>query len=200
MEALLCGAIIGIETPQDCSQAGKTIILLAGTMQAEHSGVVKGIKPFDSNKCSEGCVHVRSLQVSVRILGGLMALGYEIGTMLKRSSEVYADETVTVKLDDIEGMDRQYVQIQGKDRAAVAEVGRRLGLEDTYIARSYIEQVSARLARAIRQEAVRRLLFRRPLSSQSIPPSPFSAIPERLSKVCCSQSCSPAFRRFPSIW
>jgi hypothetical protein len=95
------------------------------------------------------------LQVSVRILGGLMALGYEIGTMLKRSSQVYADETVTVKLDDIEGMDRQYVQIQGKDRAAVGEVGRRLGLEDTYIARSYIEQVSARLARAHRQDAVR---------------------------------------------
>ncbi|EIE18178.1 hypothetical protein COCSUDRAFT_49381 [Coccomyxa subellipsoidea C-169] len=82
-----------------------------------------------------------TFEVSVRILGGLMALGYEIGTMLKRSSEVYADETVTVKLDDIEGMDRQYVQIQGKDRAAVAEVGRRLGLEDTYIARSYIEQL-----------------------------------------------------------
>lgn len=70
-----------------------------------------------------------------------MALGYEIGTMLKRSSQVWADDTVTVKLDDIEGMDRQYVQIQGKDRAAVADVGRRLGLEDTYIARSYIEQV-----------------------------------------------------------
>lgn len=80
-------------------------------------------------------------KVSVRILGGLMALGYEIGTMLKRSSQVWADDTVTVKLDDIEGMDRQYVQIQGKDRAAVADVGRRLGLEDTYIARSYIEQV-----------------------------------------------------------
>ncbi|KAK9917284.1 hypothetical protein WJX75_002761 [Coccomyxa subellipsoidea] len=82
-----------------------------------------------------------TFEVSVRILGGLMALGYEIGTMLKRSSQVYADETVTVKLDDIEGMDRQYVQIQGKDRAAVGEVGRRLGLEDTYIARSYIEQL-----------------------------------------------------------
>ncbi|CAL8463321.1 g2855 [Coccomyxa elongata] len=82
-----------------------------------------------------------TFEVSVRILGGLMALGYEIGTMLKRSSQVWADDTVTVKLDDIEGMDRQYVQIQGKDRAAVADVGRRLGLEDTYIARSYIEQL-----------------------------------------------------------
>lgn len=85
------------------------------------------------------------MQVSVRILGGLMALGYEIGTMLKRSSQVYFDETLTIKIDEIEGMDRQYVQIQGKDRAAVGEAGRRLGLEGTYIARSYIEQVKARL-------------------------------------------------------
>ena len=81
------------------------------------------------------------LQVSVRILGGLMALGYEIGTMLKRSSSVFSDEQLTIKLDDIEGMDKQFVQIQGKDRKQVAAAGKALGLEGTYIARSYIEQV-----------------------------------------------------------
>ena len=82
-----------------------------------------------------------SLQVSVRILGGLMALGYEIGTMLRRSSSVYSDEQLTIKLDDIEGMDKQFVQIQGKDRKQVAAAGKALGLDGTYIARSYIEQV-----------------------------------------------------------
>ena len=81
------------------------------------------------------------LQVSVRILGGLMALGYEIGTMLKRTSSVYSDEQLTIKLDDIEGMDKQYVQIQGKDRKQVEAAGKALGLDGTYIARSYIEQV-----------------------------------------------------------
>lgn len=35
------------------------------------------------------------------------------------------------------------MQIQGKDRAAVAEAGRKLGLDGTYIARSYIEQVTS---------------------------------------------------------
>ncbi len=77
----------------------------------------------------------------MRILGGLMALGYEIGTMLKRTSSVFSDEQLTIKLDDIEGMDKQYVQIQGKDRKQVAAAGKALGLEGTYIARSYIEQV-----------------------------------------------------------
>lgn len=32
-------------------------------------------------------------------------------------------------------------QIQGKNREQVAEAGRKLGLEGTYIARSYIEQI-----------------------------------------------------------
>ena len=77
----------------------------------------------------------------MRILGGLMALGYEIGTMLKRSSSVFSDEQLTIKLDDIEGMDKQFVQIQGKDRKQVAAIGKALGLDGTYIARSYIEQV-----------------------------------------------------------
>ncbi len=81
----------------------------------------------------------------MRILGGLMALGYEIGTMLRRSSSVYSDEQLTIKLDDIEGMDKQFVQIQGKDRNQVAAAGKALGLDGTYIARSYIEQVCWRL-------------------------------------------------------
>jgi hypothetical protein len=51
-----------------------------------------------------------ALQVSVRILGGLMALGYEIGTIMKRTSTVYSDDCLTVKLDDIEGMGRQFIQ------------------------------------------------------------------------------------------
>lgn len=35
------------------------------------------------------------------------------------------------------------VQVQGKDRVSVAEAGRRLGLDGTYIPRSYIEQVNS---------------------------------------------------------
>ena len=34
-----------------------------------------------------------------------------------------------------------YLQIQGKNREQVAEAGRKLGLDGTYIARSYIEQI-----------------------------------------------------------
>ncbi|PSC70801.1 DNA topoisomerase I [Micractinium conductrix] len=82
-----------------------------------------------------------TFEVPVRILGGLMALGYEIGSIMRRTSEVYADSDVQVKFDHIEGMDTVYVQIHGKEREAVEEVGKRLGLEGSYIPHSYIELV-----------------------------------------------------------
>ncbi len=82
-----------------------------------------------------------TFEVPVRILGGLMALGYEIGTIMQRTSKTYfkTEDKLTVKVDHIVGVDRQFVQIQGKDRNKVAEMGRALGLEDTYYPHSYIE-------------------------------------------------------------
>jgi len=80
-------------------------------------------------------------EVGVRILGGLMALGYEVGAIMKRRSREWSDELLSVKIDWIEGLDRSFTQIQGKVRAAVVEAGSKLGLDGTYIPHSYIEQV-----------------------------------------------------------
>lgn len=33
------------------------------------------------------------------------------GTIMKRTSTVYRDDHLTIKLDDIEGMDRRFVQV-----------------------------------------------------------------------------------------
>lgn len=42
-----------------------------------------------------------------------MALGYEIGTIMKRCSTVWkCPDKFTIKFDDIEGMPSTYVQIQ----------------------------------------------------------------------------------------
>lgn len=49
--------------------------------------------------------------VSVRLLGGLMALGYTIATILKRSSHILSDDGVCVKLDWLEQLNRHYVQV-----------------------------------------------------------------------------------------
>jgi len=52
-----------------------------------------------------------TFEVSVRLLGGLMALGYTIATILKRNSHVFSDDRVCVKLDWLEQLNRHYVQV-----------------------------------------------------------------------------------------
>lgn len=82
-----------------------------------------------------------TFEVSVRLLGGLMALGYTITTILKRISHVFSDDGVIVKLDKLEQLHRKYMQVQGNERTRVAEVASKLGLDGSYIPHSYIEQI-----------------------------------------------------------
>lgn len=82
-----------------------------------------------------------TFEVSVRLLGGLMALGYTIATILKRSSHVFSDDRVCVKTDWLEQLNRKYVQVQGKDRLCVKFIAEQLGLDGSYIPRTYIEQI-----------------------------------------------------------
>ncbi|KAL9681671.1 hypothetical protein QQ045_013458 [Rhodiola kirilowii] len=57
-----------------------------------------------------------TFEVSVCLLGGLMALGYSIATILKRSSQVFSEEKVCVKIDWLEQLNRQYIQIAALTR------------------------------------------------------------------------------------
>lgn len=52
-----------------------------------------------------------TFEVSVRLLGGLMALGYTIAAILKRSSHVFCDDKVCVKIDWLEQLNRHYCQV-----------------------------------------------------------------------------------------
>ncbi|KAL2904828.1 Inorganic pyrophosphatase TTM2 [Bienertia sinuspersici] len=85
-----------------------------------------------------------------------MALGYTIAAILKRNSHVFSDGRVTVKIDWLEQLSRQYIQwhpemiwhhvsygtrVQGRDRLQVRSVAEQLGLEGSYIPRTYIEQI-----------------------------------------------------------
>ncbi|XP_065860647.1 inorganic pyrophosphatase TTM1 isoform X2 [Euphorbia lathyris] len=82
-----------------------------------------------------------TFEVSVRLLGGLMALGYTIATILKRKSHVFSDSRVCVKTDWLEQLNRQYVQVQGRDRLYVKYVAEQLDLDGSYVPRTYIEQI-----------------------------------------------------------
>ncbi|KAK9116283.1 hypothetical protein Sjap_015230 [Stephania japonica] len=82
-----------------------------------------------------------TFEVSVRLLGGLMTLGYTIAAILKRSSHIFSDYKVTVKIDWLEQLNRHYVQVQGKDRLGIKFIADQLCLEGSYIPRTYIEQI-----------------------------------------------------------
>ncbi|RVW17089.1 Uridine-cytidine kinase C [Vitis vinifera] len=51
-----------------------------------------------------------TFEVSVRLLGGLMALGYTIAAILKRTSHCFFDDKVCIKTDWLEQLNRRYVQ------------------------------------------------------------------------------------------
>jgi uridine kinase len=82
-------------------------------------------------------------EVSVRVLGGLMALGYETWCVMRRHSKLFADSNLQVKLVDIDGMGRTFVQVQGSDRQKVAELGSALGVEGRYLSSAYIDLARA---------------------------------------------------------
>ncbi|KAF5185174.1 Inorganic pyrophosphatase ttm2 [Thalictrum thalictroides] len=82
-----------------------------------------------------------TFEVSVRLLGGLMALGYTIATILKRNSHVFFNDRVCVKIDSLEQLNRRYVQVQGRDRLHVKFIAEELGLEGSYVPRTYIQQI-----------------------------------------------------------
>ncbi|KAL5544840.1 hypothetical protein UlMin_008624 [Ulmus minor] len=82
-----------------------------------------------------------TFEVSVRLLGGLMALGYTIASILKRKSHIFRDDKVCVKTDWLEQLNRQYVQVQGRDRTFVKYVAEQLDLDGSYVPRTYIEQI-----------------------------------------------------------
>ncbi|KAK4426908.1 Inorganic pyrophosphatase TTM1 [Sesamum alatum] len=82
-----------------------------------------------------------TFEVSVRLLGGLMALGYTIASILKRNSHVFSNDKICVKTDWLEQLNRKYVQVQGRDRLYVKYVAEELGLDGSYVPRTYIEQI-----------------------------------------------------------
>lgn len=128
-----------------------------------------------------------SFEVSVKVLGGLMALGYEIGALMKRKSVSYSDADITIKFDAIDKLG-SFVQIQGKDRNKVAEAGKALGLDGTYLATSYIEQVQLeKLTSELRhpgnlsQHFGDYLFGSRPIPAADFPASRGMSLPTRLS-------------------
>lgn len=79
--------------------------------------------------------------VSVKILSGLMALGYQIGAIIHRKSTIFKDDRVKISFDTLEELGETYMQVKGLDRLQVADVMQQLtnSNEKAYIPLSYID-------------------------------------------------------------
>jgi uridine kinase len=86
--------------------------------------------------------------VNVSILGGLMALGYQVGAIIHRESlEFKLAPDVVLSIDTIEELGQTFVQIKSKDRQAAQQAATTLGLEGSYVPASYIELYQQKLAK-----------------------------------------------------
>ncbi|EGC33448.1 uridine kinase [Dictyostelium purpureum] len=77
--------------------------------------------------------------VGVNMLGGLMSLGYQMVAIIHRKSTIFKDGKIIISYDELEELGQTYVQIKGFDANSVQDAGKKLGLEDNYIQKSYIE-------------------------------------------------------------
>mmetsp|Transcript_3424 Transcript_3424/g.8521 ORF Transcript_3424/g.8521 Transcript_3424/m.8521 type:complete len:699 (+) Transcript_3424:98-2194(+) len=82
-----------------------------------------------------------SFEVNVRILGGLLALGYSIYLIMQRKSVTVGNEKIQLKWDNVVGLGSNFIQIQGKSRCEILDISQKLGLQDSLIPYPYIEQV-----------------------------------------------------------
>lgn len=107
---------------------------------------------------SDGAVLIApsiAFDVPVRTLGGLLTLGYSLGCILKRSTEVLQCGALAAKWDDIPQIAQNFFQIEGRDRAAVEAAAAALDLQSSLVPRSYIELVQlGRLARECLQPSL----------------------------------------------
>ncbi|CAI7831888.1 unnamed protein product, partial [Closterium sp. NIES-53] len=123
-----------------------------------------------------------TFEVSVRLLGGLMALGYEMAHILRRESRVFRDKQqhVVVKVDRLEQIKKTFMQVQGKDRKKVREIAAQLGMEGRYSPRLYIEEIQlhnlTEEVQALSAESVLKERFR--VADHLLPsPSPMGGAP-----------------------
>ena len=80
-----------------------------------------------------------------------MALGYEVGAILKRRGREWSDDLLTIKVDWIESLDRAYVQFNQISRRR-GEAGEKLGLELRTFQQFYRASANGKLTLELREQ------------------------------------------------
>jgi len=92
------------------------------------------------NEMMNSVVNIRPqlyFEISVKTLGGLLSLGYQIGAVIDRETTViYDKDAVQITIEKIMGGD--YVQIKGKDRNKVIKFAEELKMSEHHIPQSFL--------------------------------------------------------------
>ena len=85
-------------------------------------------------------VYLPLTQTHTFFLSTAQALGYKIGAIINRSSTTFQGKAgVSVSFERLEQLGQFFVMLRGSERHAVAEMGRALGLEGSYVNKTFIE-------------------------------------------------------------
>jgi len=80
-----------------------------------------------------------SHEINVKSISGLLSLGYQIGAVLNRRTEIlYQDKDVLISKECIKELSDDYIQIKGKNRHAVLDCANKLGVTEHHIPNTFL--------------------------------------------------------------
>lgn len=78
-------------------------------------------------------------EISVKTIGGLLSLGYQIGAILNRTVEIYSDAGgVVVTKEYFKELEKYYVQLKGKNRRDVLAWAQKLHINEYHLPQTFI--------------------------------------------------------------
>lgn len=88
-----------------------------------------------------------NFEISVKTISGLLSLGYQIGAILNRTTEIWYDANgMVVTKETIKELEQEYIQIKGKNRRAVIALADQLGIVSHHIPQSFLQLYFRHLA------------------------------------------------------
>ncbi|EGC33490.1 hypothetical protein DICPUDRAFT_98541 [Dictyostelium purpureum] len=94
------------------------------------------------NEIMDGAVNTRPLlnfEISVKTIGGLLSLGYQIGAILNRTVEVWYEKSgIVVTKEYIKELEKHFIQIKGQSRREVLDLAEKLKITGNHVPQTFL--------------------------------------------------------------
>jgi uridine kinase len=96
-----------------------------------------------------------NFEISVKAISGLLSLGYEIGAILHRRTETWYDANgLQVTKESIKELEKDFVQVKGKNRKAVVALADQMKVSDHHIPHSFLQLYFRKLQKEKKDNSV----------------------------------------------